>query len=57
MLIIDDLLVTGGTAKATGNLVERLGGEILGFGFLIKLSSLNGESLLKGNNIFSIIDY
>ncbi len=57
VLIIDDLLATGGTAKATGNLVERLGGEILGFGFLIKLSSLNGESLLKGKNIFSIIDY
>ena len=37
VLIIDDLLATGGTAKATGNLVERLGGEILGFGFLIKL--------------------
>ena len=57
VLIIDDLLATGGTAKATGNLVGRLGGDIIGYGFLIKLNSLNGENKLNHKNVFSIINY
>jgi len=57
VLIIDDLLATGGTAKATGNLVKKLGGEILAFGFLIKLNFLGGEKLLNHHNIFSVIEY
>jgi len=55
VLIIDDLLATGGTAKATASLIERMNGTIVSFGFLIELSELNGSVLLKPNNVFSII--
>jgi adenine phosphoribosyltransferase len=57
VLIIDDLLATGGTVKANIELVEKLGGKIVGLGFLIELSYLNGRKLL-GNKyeIFSLIN-
>jgi adenine phosphoribosyltransferase len=57
VLIIDDLLATGGTVKATCNLVERLGGILVGIAFLIELSFLKGRERLKGFDIFSIITY
>lgn len=49
VLIHDDLLATGGTAIAAGQLVRRLGGEIAGFSFIINLSFLNGSENLKSN--------
>ncbi len=57
VLIVDDLLATGGTAKAAAVLVEKLGGRITGFCFLIELSFLRGRDKLKGYDIFSLIDY
>ena len=57
VLIVDDLLATGGTAKATGELVRKLKGEIVSFAFLIKLNSLRGEDLLKPNKVYYIIDF
>ena len=57
ILIVDDLLATGGTVQATCQLVERSGGEIIGLSFLIELSFLHGREKLKGYDIFSIIQY
>ena len=57
ILIVDDLLATGGTAKATGSLVKRMSGKIISFAFLIELVDLNGKDLLKDESIFSIIQY
>jgi len=54
-LIIDDLLATGGTAKATCQLVEQLEGEVAGVGFLIELTALKGRSTLGNYDIFSLI--
>lgn len=51
VLIIDDLLATGGTVKATAELVKMLGGEVVGCAFLIALDDLKGEELLKDFNI------
>jgi adenine phosphoribosyltransferase len=48
VLIVDDLLATGGTAGAAGALVDRLGGDIVGFAFLIELSALGGLAALGG---------
>src|SRR5262245_2454365 len=50
-LIVDDVLATGGTASATGRLVERLGGEVLGFAFLIELDALEGRKLLGESHV------
>jgi len=57
VLIIDDLLATGGTSRATGNLVKKLGGKIVSYGFLIELEFLKGNELLHPDPIFSIIQY
>jgi adenine phosphoribosyltransferase len=57
VLIIDDLLATGGTAKATCRLVERLGGTVAGVAFLIELNFLNGRSQLQGYDVFSLLRY
>ena len=57
ILIVDDLLATGGTITAACNLVKKLEGNIVGIAFLIELSFLNGRSKLKGYDIFSIITY
>jgi len=57
VLIVDDLLATGGTARATGSLVEKLGGEIISYAFLIVLSGLNGKKLLDQKPIYQIIEY
>jgi adenine phosphoribosyltransferase len=58
VLLIDDLLATGGTIKANAELVEKLGGKIVGLGFLIELEYLQGrETLEKKYKIFSIINY
>ena len=57
VLLVDDLLATGGTMKACCNMVERLGGEIVGISFLIELAFLNGRTLLADYDIHSIISY
>lgn len=57
VLIIDDLLATGGTAKATCNLVEKLGGEIVGVAFVIELNFLNGRDKLQEYDVFSLLRY
>jgi adenine phosphoribosyltransferase len=57
ILLIDDLLATGGTIKANAELVEKLGGKIVGIGFLIELEYLQGrEALGKKYDVFSIIN-
>ena len=57
VLIVDDLLATGGTISATCDLVRRLGGEIVGLAFLIELTFLKGRERLKGYDIHSLIAY
>lgn len=57
VLIIDDLIATGGTAAAACKLVERLQGTIAGLGFLIELSFLNPREKLKGYEVFSLMKY
>lgn len=57
ILILDDVLATGGTAAATIRLVERAGGEVVEACFLIQLSFLNGHEKLKSTPIYSIIHY
>lgn len=57
VLILDDLLATGGTAKAIIDLVKQLQGKIIGVCFLIELTELNGRKKLKGHPIYSLIKY
>jgi len=57
VLIVDDLLATGGTAKATVDLVESLGGNIVGLLFLVELNFLNGRSKFNGYDVRSLIRY
>lgn len=55
VLVVDDLLATGGSAAATADLVERLGGEIAGMAFLIELCSLQGRDKLSRYDVFSVL--
>lgn len=57
VLIVDDLLATGGTVGATVELVEKLGGEVIGIAFLIELTFLNGREKLKNYAVTSLIKY
>ena len=57
VLVVDDLLATGGTAAATRRLLERLGAKIEGFAFLIELEALNGRDALKGVDVTTFIRY
>lgn len=57
VLIIDDVLATGGTAQAVAKLVEKLGGTVAGLGFVIELDFLNGRDKLEGYPIFSLLHY
>jgi adenine phosphoribosyltransferase len=57
VLIHDDLLATGGTARAKIDLVEQLGGEVVGLAFVIELDFLNGREKLEGYDVFSLIQY
>ena len=57
ILIHDDVLATGGTAKAVCELVERLGGEIVQLNFLMELSFLNGREKIKNYPLFAAINY
>ncbi len=57
VLIVDDLLATGGTAGATCKLIKRLGGEIVSLAFLIELTFLKGRERLREYDVYSIIKY
>jgi adenine phosphoribosyltransferase len=57
VLIIDDVLATGGTASAVARLVEQVGGKVAGLGFVIELTFLNGRSKLQGYDVFSLLQY
>jgi adenine phosphoribosyltransferase len=57
VLIVDDLLATGGTARATTDLVKRLGGNVHALAFLIELQALNGRQRLAGENVHAVLKY
>ena len=57
ILIVDDVLATGGTAAATCRLIETLGGDIVGLGFLIELPELGGRAKLGNHRVESLISY
>ncbi len=57
VLIVDDLLATGGTAAAASALVEQMGGVVSGLAFVIELSFLNGRDKLRGREIYSMLKY
>jgi adenine phosphoribosyltransferase len=57
VLIVDDLLATGGTAKATARLVEDLGGKVTGMAFVVELTFLGGRDRLNGYDIVSLLQY
>jgi len=57
VLLVDDLLATGGTARASIELIERLGGEVVGVGFLVELVDLKGREQLAGYDLQSIIRF
>ncbi len=57
VLMVDDLLATGGTMAASCNLVESLGGKIVGCAFIIELSFLHGKDMLSKYDVFSLIQY
>ena len=57
VLIVDDLLATGGTARATADLVKQLGGTVHALAFLIELAELKGRARLDGENVFALLRY
>jgi adenine phosphoribosyltransferase len=57
VLVVDDVLATGGTAAATARLVEKLGGVVAGFSFVMELGFLDGRSALDGHNVHSLVTY
>jgi len=57
VLVVDDLLATGGTAEAVGRLVTRQGGEVVEFAFVVELAFLNGRKRLGEGRVFSLIQY
>jgi adenine phosphoribosyltransferase len=57
VLVVDDLLATGGTARATTDMVKRLGGQVHALAFLIELVALNGRARLEGEHVHSVLKY
>jgi len=57
VLIVDDVLATGGTAAAAVQLVKQLGGDLHGLAFLIELAGLNGKARLAGEQVYSVLEY
>jgi adenine phosphoribosyltransferase len=57
VLIADDLIATGGTAAAVANLVQKMGGTLVGLAFLVELEFLHGRDKLQGMEVFSLIKY
>jgi adenine phosphoribosyltransferase len=56
-LIVDDLLATGGTSAAAARMVRESGGTVVGLGFVVELTFLNGRQKLAGNDVFSLLQY
>ncbi len=57
VLVVDDLIATGGTADATSRMVHQLGGEVASFAFIVELEFLKGREKLDGFEVFSILQY
>ena len=57
VLIVDDLLATGGTAAAATRLVQEVGGQVIGLGFVVELTFLHGRDKLGGQDVFSLLQY
>ena len=57
VLIVDDVIATGGTARAVGDLVDRLGARVAAYAFLVELTFLNGREKLPGREVLSLIRY
>lgn len=57
VLIVDDVLATGGTAAAVKDLVEKMGGEVVGLGFVLELDFLHGREKLNGRDVLSLLHY
>ena len=57
VLIVDDLLATGGTVEATIKMIHQMGGEVVGCAFLIELADLGGRERLKDYNVFTVMSY
>jgi adenine phosphoribosyltransferase len=57
VLLVDDLLATGGTASAAIQLVEQCGGQVVGCAFLIELGFLDGRARLRGHEVHALISY
>jgi adenine phosphoribosyltransferase len=57
VILVDDLLATGGTIKAAADLVEKLGAEVVGYSFLIELAFLQGRKRLNSENVHSLVSY
>ncbi|MFQ5920709.1 MAG: adenine phosphoribosyltransferase [Nitrososphaerales archaeon] len=57
VLIADDLIATGGTAKAAAKLIERLGGNVVGFAIVVELAGLGGRELIKDYEVHSLVSY
>jgi adenine phosphoribosyltransferase len=56
-LVVDDLIATGGTAKAVAAMIERMGGTVVGLSFVVELGFLNGRAKLAGYDVTSIVRY
>ncbi len=57
VLVVDDVIATGGTAAAAARLVERLGGTVAGFTFLLELAELGGRAKLEGHRVHAVLRY
>ena len=57
VLLVDDVLATGGTARAASGLIRRVGGDLVGLSFLIELNFLNGRAKLPDEQIYSVLQY
>jgi len=57
VLVVDDLLATGGTAAAVVHLIRQLGGEVVGAAFLVELEFLKGRQKLNGCDVYSLLQY
>ena len=57
VLVVDDVIATGGTAAATARLVERLGGEVVAFAFVLELGFLHGREQLDGYDVHTLVTY